>query len=185
MAVSNYIQEVMKAAGGRNMSTAWFRNKIKELGDPTPSQLLRDGDVSATPFDGLLNMFFYDPKMKKKLPYYDRFPLILPIETYSNGFLGINFHYLSMPIRIRLLDRVMNFATNKKLDDTTFINADYRRLKRVKEIKPCLKRYLNSNVKSKFRKIKADEFVVAALLPVQRFKKKSDQFVYAKSRGMI
>ena len=51
MAVSNYIQEVMKAAGGRNMSTAWFRNKIKELGDPTPSQLLRDGDVSSTPFD--------------------------------------------------------------------------------------------------------------------------------------
>ena len=94
--------------------------------------------------------------MKKKLPYYDRFPLILPIETYSNGFLGINFHYLSMPIRIRLLDRVMNFATNKKLDDTTFINADYRRLKRVKEIKPCLKRYLNSNVRSRFRKIKAD-----------------------------
>ena len=34
-------------------------------------------------------------------------------------------------------------------------------------------------------KIKADEFIVAALLPVQRFKKKSDQFVYAKSRGMI
>ena len=32
MAVSNYIQEVMKAAGGRNRSTAWFRNKIKELG---------------------------------------------------------------------------------------------------------------------------------------------------------
>ena len=81
MAVSNYIQEVMKAAGGRNRSTAWFRNKIKELGDPTPSQLLRDGDVSSTPFDGLLNMFFYDPKMKKKLPYYDRFPLILPIEN--------------------------------------------------------------------------------------------------------
>ena len=185
MAVSNYIQEVMKAAGGRNRSTAWFRNKIKELGDPTPSQLLRDGDVSSTPFDGLLNMFFYDPKMKKKLPYYDRFPLILPIETYSNGFLGINFHYLSMPIRIRLLDRIMKFANNKKLDDTTFINADYQRLKRVREIKPCLKRYLNSNVRSRFRKIKADEFIVAALLPVQRFKKKSDQFVHAKSRGMI
>ena len=185
MAVSNYIQEVMKAAGGRNRSTAWFRNKIKELGDPTPSQLLRDGDVSSTPFDGLLNMFFYDPKMKKKLPYYDRFPLILPIETYSNGFLGINFHYLSMPIRVRLLDRIMKFANNKKLDDTTFINADYQRLKRVREIKPCLKRYLNSNVRSRFRKIKADEFIVAALLPVQRFKKKSDQFVHAKSRGMI
>ena len=185
MAVSNYIQEVMKAAGGRNMSTAWFRNKIKELGDPTPSQLLRDGDVSATPFDGLLNMFFYDPKMKKKLPYYDRFPLILPIETYSNGFLGINFHYLSMPIRLRLLDRLMSFANNKKLDDSTEIRGNYSSLKRVREIKPCLKRYLNTNVRSRFRKINADEFVVAVLLPVQRFKKKGENFIYAKSRGMI
>ena len=90
-----------------------------------------------------------------------------------------------MPMRVRLLDRVMKFANNKKLDDTTFINADYQRLKRVREIKPCLKRYLNSNVRSRFRKIKSDEFIVAALLPVQRFKKKSDGHVYAKSRGMI
>ena len=75
-------------------------------------------------------MFFYDPKMKKKLPYYDRFPLILPIEQYSNGFLGINFHYLSMPIRIRLLDRIMNFVNNKKLDDTTTING-------LSKIKKC------------------------------------------------
>ena len=185
MAVSNYIQEVMKAAGGRNMSTAWFRNKIKELGDPTPSQLLRDGDVSSTPFDGLLNMFFYAPKMKKKLPYYDRFPLILPIETYSNGFLGINFHYLSMPIRIRLLDRIMSFANNKALDETTFINADYSALKKVRDIKPCLKRYLSGQVRSNVRKINADEFVVAVLLPVARFKKKGESFVHAKSRGMI
>ena len=35
------------------------------------------------------------------------------------------------------------------------------------------------------KKIKADEFVVAALLPVQRFKKKGENFIYAKSRGMI
>ena len=33
MAVSNYIREVMKAAGGKPMSVTWFRNKIKEFGD--------------------------------------------------------------------------------------------------------------------------------------------------------
>tara|TARA_Y100001937_G_C6973260_1_gene264283 strand:+ start:85 stop:642 length:558 start_codon:yes stop_codon:yes gene_type:complete len=185
MAVSDYIEKVMKAAGDKQLSKAWFRNKIKELGDPTPSSLIRDGNGRGTPAFGKLNMFFYDPKMKKKLPYYDRFPLILPIEQYSDGFLGINFHYLSMPIRLRLLDRLMNFANNKKLDDSTQIVGDYQRLKKIREIKPCLKRYLNSNVRSRFRKINADEFVVAVLLPVQRFKKKSDQFIHAKSRGMI
>ena len=59
MAASNYIQQVMKTAGGRPKSVQWFRNKIKELGDPTPSQLIRDGQVrSGRPFIGLLNMFF-------------------------------------------------------------------------------------------------------------------------------
>ena len=38
---------------------------------------------------------------------------------------------------------------------------------------------------SKFRKVEADEFMVATLLPVQRFKKQSDSHVFAKSRGMI
>ena len=35
--------------------------------------------------NGRLNLFFYDPKFKKKLPYYDTFPLVLPLETYSDG----------------------------------------------------------------------------------------------------
>ena len=58
-------------------------------------------------------------------------------------------------------------------------------LKKVDLIKPCLKRYLASNIKSKFRKVEADEFMIATLLPVQRFKKQSDSHVFAKSRGMV
>ena len=99
-------------------STQWFRDKIKELGTPPINQLIRDGKRS-TIFDGILNMFLYDPKVKNKLPYYDRFPLILPNRKYSDGFLGINFHYLSMPMRMRLLDRLMDYSNNDKLDDTT------------------------------------------------------------------
>ena len=186
MAASNYIQQVMKTAGGRPKSVQWFRNKIKELGDPTPSQLIRDGQVrSGRPFIGLLNMFFYDPKMKKTLPYYDKFPLILPIEFYSDGFLGINLHYLSMPMRLRLLDRLVDYSNNNKFDESTRLRVDYSKLKRVNLIKPCLKRYLAGQVKSKFRKVEADEFMIATLLPVQRFKKQSDSHVFAKSRGIV
>ena len=74
---------------------------------------------------------------------------------------------------------------NKEFDETTFINADYRGLKNIDLIKPCLKRYLAGYVKSQFRKVEADEFMVATLLPVQRFKKQSDNYVYGQSRGMI
>jgi len=146
---------------------------------------IRDGKRQSTPNFALLNMFVYDPKGKKTLPYYDTFPLVLPIEEYNNGFLGINLHYLSIPMRIRLLDRLTNFTNNSQFDETTVIQADYSKLKNVNLIKPCLKRYLAGNVKSKFRKVGADEFIVATLLPVQRFKKQSDKHVFAKSRGMI
>ena len=185
MARSKYIESVLKAAKGRPKSTQWFRDKIKEFGTPTSSNLLRDGKRTSTPTFGLLNMFIYDPKLKDKLPYYDTFPLVLPIENYSNGFLGINMHYLSMPIRIRLLDRLVDYSNNDKFDKSTELRVDYSRLKRIDLIKPCLKRYLASNVRTEFRKVEADEFMVATLLPVQRFKKQSDSHVFAKSRGMV
>tara|TARA_B100000427_G_C15437018_1_gene563448 strand:- start:549 stop:1106 length:558 start_codon:yes stop_codon:yes gene_type:complete len=185
MARSKYIQSVLDAAGGRPKSTQWFRDKIKEFGEPSSSDLIRDGKRTISPTFGLLNMFIYDPKLKDKLPYYDTFPLVLPVEEYGNGFLGINLHYLSMPMRMRLLDRLVDFSNNNKFDDSTSLNVNYRKLKNINLIKPCLKRYLASNVKTQFRKVEADEFVVATLLPVQRFKKQSDNFVFSKSRGMV
>ena len=72
----------------------WYRNRIKELGTPSQAQLIRDGKITGRVNFGALNMFIYDPKLKNKLPYYDTFPLVLPIERYRDGFLGINFHYL-------------------------------------------------------------------------------------------
>lgn len=185
MARSKYIESVLAAAKGRPKSTQWFRDKIKEFGTPSSANLIRDGKRTSRPTFGLLNMFVYDPKGKKELPYYDTFPLVLPIEEYSNGFLGINLHYLSMPIRIRLLDRLVDYSNNDKFDKSTKLNANYSNLKKIDLIKPCLKRYLASNVRTKFRKVEADEFMVATLLPVQRFKKQSDSHVFAKSRGMI
>ncbi len=185
MARSKYIQSVLKAAGNKPQSVAWFRNKIKEFGQPKSMDLIRDGKRTSIPTFGLLNMFVYDPKLKDKLPYYDTFPLVLPIEDYNNGFLGINLHYLSIPMRIRLLDRLIETANNKKFDESTSLNANYRALKKIDLIKPCLKRYLTGHVRSKFRKVTADEFIVATLLPVQRFKKQSDNFVFGQSRGMI
>ena len=185
MAKGKYIQSVLDAAGGRPKSTQWFRDKIKEFGTPSSANLLRDGKRTSKPTFGILNMFVYDPKLKEKLPYYDTFPLVLPIEEYKNGFLGINLHYLSMPMRLRLLDRLVDYSNNNKFDESTRLRVDYSKLKRVNLIKPCLKRYLAGQVKSKFRKVEADEFMIATLLPVQRFKKQSDSHVFAKSRGIV
>ena len=185
MAVSKYIQSVKDASRGRPKSTEWYKDKIKEFGKPTALNLIRDGKRSSIPFYGRLNMFFYDPKWKKKLPYYDTFPLVLPIEKYPDGFLGINMHYLPIPLRIRLLDSLVDFSNNTKFDESTKLIVNYSKLKNVRLIKPTLHRYLAGHTKSQFRRIDADEFTIATLLPVQRFKKASEKEVWSDSRKMI
>ena len=150
----------------------WYRNRIKELGTPSQAQLIRDGKITGRVNFGALNMFIYDPKLKNKLPYYDTFPLVLPIESYRDGFLGINFHYLPYALRARLLSR---------LDP----NANYSALKNVRLVKPTLKRYLNSNVRSRFRKLEEEDFMTAIMLPVQRFRKSSASKVWSDSRKVI
>ena len=64
-------------------------------------------------------------------------------------------------------------------------DRNYTALKSIRLIKPTLKRYLAGKVKSRFRRVDADEFTVATLLPVQRFKKGSQSEVYRDSRKMI
>ena len=185
MAISKYMQAVKDEAKGRPKSTQWYREKISEFGIPKPLDLIRDGKRDNKPFYGKLNMFLYDPKHKKNLPYYDTFPLVLPIERYPDGFLGINMHYLPIPLRIRLLDRLVDYSNNTKFDHTTRIVADYSQLKKYRLIKPTLHRYLAGYTKSQFRRIDADEFTIATLLPVQRFKKEDVSKVWKDSRSML
>ena len=185
MAQSKFIQSVVKAAKGRPKSTDWYKDKIAEFGKPGAMDLIRDGKRNNKPFYGRLNMFFYDPKFKKTLPYYDTFPLVLPLERYDDGFLGINLHYLPMKLRIKLLDRLVDYSNNTKFDESTRLAVDYSKLKNIKLIKPTLKRYLAGHVKSAFRRIDGDEFTVATLLPVQRFSKTSAAKVWNDSRSMI
>ena len=129
-------------------------------------------------------MFLYSPKHKKILPYYDTFPLVLPLEKYSDGFLGINLHYLPIPLRISLLDELVDYSKNTKFDQSTILKVRYDRLNRGRIgrlMKPTIHRYLAGHVKSQFRRIDADEFTIATLLPVQRFKKSTAKEVWKES----
>ena len=72
--------------------------------------------------------YFYDPKHKDTLPYYDRFPLVIPIERYPDGFLGLNLHYIHPKQRIILLDKLSDVATNNRFDDKTKLRISYEYL---------------------------------------------------------
>ena len=106
-------------------------------------------------------------------------------ETYSDGFLGLNLHYLPIPLRIKLLDRLVDYSNNSQFDESTRLVVDYSKLKKVRLIKPTIHKYLAGQVQSQFRRIDADEFTIATLLPVQRFKKATAKEVWSDSRSMV
>ena len=169
-------EPIRQAAGDMDKSLTWYRGKVKTMMDTiTKNKLMREKKLFATPQFRGLNFFRYNPKLKEILPCYDMFPLVLPIQPAAGGFLGINFHYLPIPLRMKL------FETLEQRD----FKGDYRALKNVRQIKPTIKHYLRRQVASKFLRLDEDEFAPAIFLPVQDFRKAGDQTVYSQSRRMI
>jgi hypothetical protein len=137
---------------------------------------------------GSMYMFFYDPKGKKELPYYDSFPLVIVIGPADGGFLGLNLHYLPPILRAKFLDSLLDFTNNKKYDETTRFRLSYnllQRAARMKYFKPCIKHYLNDQVRSRFARVPAPEWEIATFLPTADFQKGSKSKVYSDSRRMI
>lgn len=163
----------------------WLRSKVNNL-NPTSQSLMQDRQrLANSTFIGSMYYFYYDPKMKDTLPYYDRFPLVIPIERYSDGFLGLNLHYIHPKQRILLLDELSKYATNSKYDKTTKLRLSYDLLARASKsnlFEPCIKRYLFSHIQSRFLEITADEWDIAALLPVEQFTKATKSKVWNDSR---
>lgn len=148
---------------GKARSAAGYRKKIVNN-----TERSRDSVVI-----GKMFFFSYDPKFKKTLPMYDRFPLVFPIEPYSDGFLGLNLHYLAPAERSWLLTKLSGFSNNKKYDASTRLKLTYDLLSSTKKLsrvsRPCVKRYLFGHVRSRFIEITANEWEKAINLPVAMF----------------
>ena len=168
-----------------NQARAWLRMKIKDL-KPTRAALLKDRDrLKERSVIGKMYFYFYDPKTKEKMKYYDRFPLVIPIERYNDGFLGLNLHYIHPKYRSTMLDKLSATANNSAYDEKTKLRISYKYLaaaSKVFEATPCIKRYLFSQIESRFLEISADEWDIAALLPMESFGGASTSKVYADSQ---
>ena len=168
-----------------NAARSWLMAKAKTL-NASPNILMQDRQrmVDKT-IIGKTYFFFYDPKTKDSLPYYDRFPLVIPIDRYRDGFLGLNLHYINPRDRVVLLDKLSTTLNNKSYDETTKFRINYAYLSaasRAFEATPCMKRYLFRHIDSRFLEIPANEWDIAALLPVERFQGATKQRVHAESR---
>ena len=170
--MASILDPIVAKQGNMTKSASWYRNAVSTMGGGiSAAALMRSGKLTQRPNVGLLNMFFYDPKFKKTLPLYDRFPLVLPLETIPNGFLGLNFHYLRPGTRFRLLEQLQQYATNNKMDKTTRLDVSWSRVKTLPILRPAVKKYLYNHVRSNFLKIDLTEAAIAVFLPVQQFKK--------------
>ena len=164
----------------------WLKAKIQNL-SVDANTLMQDKDsLKDSTIIGKMYFYYYDPKTKEKLQYYDRFPLVIPVEEYKDGFLGLNLHYIHPKNRVILLDKLSETLSNNKYDEKTKFRVSYDFLKSASkafEATPCIKRYLFNHVKSRFLQINADEWDIAALLPVEDFKGASMSQVYNDSRN--
>jgi hypothetical protein len=168
-----------------NVSRSWLQSKVKNL-SASPDRLMQDRQALVdNTIIGKMYFFFYDPKTKETLTYYDKFPLVIPIDRYADGFLGLNLHYINPRDRVILLDKLSTTLNNKSYDQSTKFRINYAYLtaaSRAFEATPCIKRYLFRNVNSRFLNIAANDWDIAAMLPVERFQKATKQKVFAESR---
>jgi len=134
---------------------------------------------------GKLYTYMYNPKTKEKLPYYDIVPLVIPIQYTENGFYGLNFHYLSLKERNKLLNIILPFS--EKNVDVKKINVSYSQLITLANgiWSPCCKRYLFSHIRTKIVEIPYKDWYEVIKLPVISFQGASSNEVYKQTKRMM
>ena len=170
----------------------WYRNAAKTYGSVKDNQFFgksSDKDrMSSRPMIGGMYMYEYMAKGRKTLPYYDRMPLIFPFKMVKGGFYGLNMHYLPLPLRAKLMDALYETTNNSKYDETTKLKINYQILSKASKFepfKPCVKRYLTSQVQSRFMYVYPSEWDIALFLPTERFTGATKSQVWAQSKKKI
>lgn len=189
--LDKYQEQMANLALSAKKAQTWFNAKVKtvsgnELMQDRP-RLVTKGQLSRRHV-GRLVMYYYDPKTKDKLPYYDRFPLSIIVDIDNQGFYGLNLHYLPVGMRVKLLDALVTIYKNKQLDENKKLTMSYKLLKassKTRFFKPCFKRYLYGHVRSRFYVVDPVEWEMVLTLPTERFEKKDKAFVWEESKKSL
>jgi hypothetical protein len=178
-------------------SLKWYMRNVAFLRrSPSRKKLLKDDDVipvTSRQMIGKMYMFWYDPKWKKELPYYDRFPLIFMADRVkkrnTKGFYGLNLHYLKPRTRAYFVNALYeNYVSSDKMDGNTRLRISYRLLKnasKMKAFRPTFKQYLPAHIESQIVMVPAQHWETAIFLPTQSFRKANKPKVWADSELMI
>lgn len=168
-------------------ATRWFKAAIN--GIQMKSKIMPDSlyviDKLRIPPVGEMILFEYDAKHKKTLPFWDRYPLVIPVDFGSTYFLGYNLHYMPRPYRKHIVKELQR-QKKRQLSQLAYAKAVYPMLKYLSSeplIEFCLKQYLADHVRSKFVQVGEDYWNLAARLPLQEFQKRSSADVWKIAKG--
>jgi hypothetical protein len=192
MPSNNAFQKLRAQVGDGQKSIDWYMRNVRGLvGARVSGNTVMQSDIGSLTSKveiGAMYMYFYDPKLKAQLPFYDTFPLVLPFGPAKGGFYGINVHYLPYLLRAKVLGELMNFADSKTLTPTSKMRLSYNLLNSLQtaaEIKPCIKHYLTTHVRSQFMKINPADWKAAIFLPVEAFVGATKESVFRDTRSKI
>lgn len=158
----------------------WFETKAMSISAGSARNTIfsvnaRKKDFGVT---GKLYFFRYDAKGKEKLPMWDKYPLAIVLEKKSDGFLGLNLHYLSGGQRSTMLGLIDKYKTEYKMkmsvttgSSINWINLmQYANMIGLESLPPkAIKRYLYTHCRSKFIEIYPDEYEKAIQLPIEEW----------------
>lgn len=168
-------QNAMQLKDARTRSNEWFQEQAEELYQfQNAKQFIESryykNTTSISP--GEMVIFSYLPKTRAKLPIWDMYPLVLPFNTFSGGFIGLNFHYLDYRTRVLLFNQLSNFSNNSTLNARTRIRLQWSTIAGVAKFKTaeeCVHKYLYSHIKSPIKRIHPKDWVTALTLPFEKF----------------
>lgn len=161
-------------------SMTWYNNQVQNLmkyGNERNAEILIRGNPSGKgrrgkTQQGFMYLFGYQAKHADTLPYWDKYPMVLPFATDDKGFTGFNIHYLPYRTRSIILQRILEFATNDRMDYTTRIKISWKIVQsfaKIEALQFCVKRYLWTHVRTPFRQVPPEDWGTVALLPIQHF----------------
>lgn len=177
----------------------WFRRTIRELFGDTPirgrEQLVQaENTTTRTPQQirgrraGRLFMFVYNPKLRKQLPFYDRFPMVFVLEFRREGFLGLNMHYLPIKLRLQLFNKLTILLNTQNMNENTRLRLSYQIIKNATKFHnalPLVREYKNRYIRSRMLEVQARDWEIAMFLPAEQFKKRGKQTIWAETRKEI
>lgn len=119
---------------------------------------------------GKMYTFAYEPIGSERLPYWDRFPLVIIIEIRKDTVVGINVHYIPMKDRVKIFKILLGNASTTGLSQKSKINDALNGIKKIKNHEYMIKQYHHHGLRSNIFEIPGNEWGQAVTLPYANWK---------------